>query len=95
MRCRLNSNQRVHTQKTRFLWMNCGLVNIEGILPLESLSADVTSVEEHARKMDCLEVVFNFGRQFGLENIADGTMVFLHRRIAHNVLCQVLRAQRA
>ena len=75
--------------------MNCGLVNIEGILPLESLSADVTSVEEHARKMDCLEVIFNFGRQFGLENIADGTMVFLHRRIAHNVLCQVLRAQRA
>ena len=75
--------------------MNCGLVNIEGVLPLESLSADVTVVEEHAGEMDCLEVVFNFGRQFGLENIADGAMVFLHRRIADNVLCQVLRAQRA
>ena len=72
--------------------MNCGLVNVEGVLSLESLSADVTVVEEHARKMNCLEVIFNFGRQFGLENIADGTMVFLHRRIAHNVLSQVLRA---
>ena len=80
--------------------MNCGLVNIEGILPLESLSADVTVVEEHAGKVNCFEVVFDFGREFGLENIADGAMVFLHCRIAvdihpqiaDNVLSEVLRA---
>ena len=80
--------------------MNCRLVDIEGILSLESFPADITVVEEHAGKVNCFEVVFDFGREFGLENIADGAMVFLHCRIAvdihpqiaDNVLCEVLRA---
>ena len=69
-----------------------GIVHGIGILSSKCLSTKLTGVNEEAGKMDCLKVIFDFGRQFGLEYIADGTMVFLHRRIAHNVLCQVLRA---
>ena len=49
--------------------MNCRLVDIEGILSLESFPADITVVEEHAGKVNCFEVVFDFGREFGLASL--------------------------
>ena len=61
----------MQTQKSSLLWVDCRLVNVQGISPLESLSAHLTVVDKHSWKMDCFQVISDFGRQLGFENIAN------------------------
>ena len=51
-------------QKSGFLWVHCTFVNVESILPLESLLTLVTSVEEQPGEMNCLQVMLHFGGKF-------------------------------
>jgi hypothetical protein len=87
----LKSDHGVEAEQTSLLGVNCGLVDVQGIPPLECLSAEVTVVEKHPREVDRFQVVSDFGRQLGFEDIAYRAMVFFYRLVADNVLSQVVR----